>query len=339
VPSGAWRLPESPKLLYLRRSDVAALAGESCAVYVEAVRRAFALHARGRTVQPLKPYLRRDRNGHVADRIIAMPALLDGERPVAGLKWIASKHDNPEKRGRERASGLIVLNDCESNFPVALLEAGLVSGMRTAAVTVIGAEYLARRDARVLGTVGCGFIGRLQVRSLLESRPGLEEALLFDLDGRAAEALAGELEGRARVCRTAEECVRGADVVVTSTVADRPYVEFAWLAPGAFLSNISLLDVCDDVFLNADKVVVDDWEQCNREGKPIHRLTQAGLFSRDRLHAELGQIVLGERPGRESDDEIVLLNPMGLAIEDVAAGQAVYELALERGAGTWLDLY
>jgi N-[(2S)-2-amino-2-carboxyethyl]-L-glutamate dehydrogenase len=332
-------LSESPKLLYLRRTDVAALAGDSCAVYVEAVRRALALHAQGRTVQPLKPYLRRNGDGHVADRIIAMPALLDGERAVAGLKWIASKHDNPEKRGRERASGLIVLNDCESNFPVAVLEAGLVSGMRTAAVTVIGAQHLARTDARTVGIVGCGFIGRLQVRALLESRPALEEVLLFDLDARAAEALARGIGERTRVCRTAEECVRGADVVVTSTITDTPYVEFDWLAPGAFLSNISLMDVCDDVFLSADKVVVDDWEQCNREGKPVHRLTQAGLFSRDGLHAELGQIVVGERPGRESADEIVLLNPMGLAIEDVAAGQAVYELALERGAGTWLDLY
>jgi len=337
-------LPETPKLLYLRRADVAALAGDSCAVYTEAVRRALALHARGQTVQPLKPYLRRNANGHVADRIIAMPALLDGERPIAGLKWIASKHDNPERRGRERASGLIVLNDCETNFPVALLEAGLVSGMRTAAVTVVGADHLARRDARSVGCVGCGFIGRLQLRSLLESRPGLEEVSLFDLDEQAAEALARELEerlgnGRVRVCGSAEECVRGSEIVVATTVTDRPYVEFAWLSPGTFVSNISLLDVCDDVFLNADKVVVDDWDQCNREGKPIHRLTEAGLFSRDRLHAELGQIVLGERPGRETDEEIVLLNPMGLAIEDVAAGQAVYELALERGAGTWLELY
>jgi N-[(2S)-2-amino-2-carboxyethyl]-L-glutamate dehydrogenase len=334
---------ETPRLLYLRRADVAELTGDSCAVYVEAVRGALALHARGRTVQPLKPYLRRNGGGHVADRIIAMPALLESERPIAGLKWIASKHDNPEKRGRERASGLIVLNDCEANFPVAVIEAGFVSGMRTAAVTVLGAEYLARRDARSVGCVGCGFIGRLQVRSLLEARPELDQVRLFDLDGTAAAALARELdrEGRAtiRVCESAEECVRGSDVVVASTVTERPYIELDWLRRGTFLSNISLMDVCDDVFVQADKVVVDDWEQCNREGKPIHRLTEAGLFSRDRLHAELGEIVLGEKPGRESEDEIVLLNPMGLAIEDVAAAQAVYERALERGAGTWLDLY
>jgi ornithine cyclodeaminase len=335
-------LPEA-KLLYLRRADVAALAGDSCAVYRDAVRNALALHARGRTVQPLKPYLRRGENGHVADRIIAMPALLDGERPIAGLKWIASKHDNPQKRGLERASGLIVLNECETNFPVALMEAGLVSGMRTAAVSVVGAEYLARPEARSLACIGCGFIGRLQVRSLLEARPSLREVSLFDLDAKAAEAMAGELAGRVegpvRVCESAEACVRGAEIVVTTTVTDRPYLEFDWLSRGAFVSNISLMDVCDEVFLKADKVVVDDWEQCNREGKPLHRLTRAGLFSRERLHAELGEIVLGERPGRESDDEIILLNPMGLAIEDVAAAQAVYELALEQGVGTWLDLY
>jgi ornithine cyclodeaminase len=335
----------APRLLYLRRDDVIRLMGESCKPYIEPVRRALVLHARGMTVQPLKPYLRRNHGPrHVADRIIAMPALLEDQPAVAGIKWIASKHDNPTARGLERASGLIVLNDCETNYPIALLEAGLISGMRTAAITVIAARHLARDHPRRIACVGCGFIGRLQVRGLVEELTELTEIALFDLEARASTALARELESSfpgvvASVAASAEECVAGADVVVASTVTDQPYLRFAWLARGAFLSNVSLVDACDDVFLRANKVVVDDWEQCAREGKPLQRLAECGLFARDRVHAELGQIVAGDRPGRESDDEVIVLNPMGLAIEDIGAAHAVYERAVEQGAGQWLDLY
>jgi ornithine cyclodeaminase len=92
------------------------------------------------------------------------------------------------------------------------------------------------------------------------------------------------------------------------------------------------------VFLRADKVVVDDWDQSNREKKVINQLVTEGLFSREMLHAELGEIVSGDRPGRERDDEIILLNPMGMAIEDVACAQALYQQALTLNCGTWLEL-
>jgi ornithine cyclodeaminase len=99
------------------------------------------------------------------------------------------------------------------------------------------------------------------------------------------------------------------------------------------------MDVHKDVFLGADKVVVDDWDQCNREKKLINQLVLDGLFSRDRLHAELGEIVSGRRPGREHDDEIILLNPMGIAVEDIACAAELYLRAKRQGVGTWLDLY
>lgn len=138
-----------PSILYLSKSDIAQLGGDSSDLYVTAVSRALELHAKGDFVQPLKPYLRvNEANGHIADRIIAMPAYVGGEAPVSGLKWIGSKHDNPSKRGLERASGLIILNDPVSNYPIAVMETSLISAMRTAAVTVIGARYLAKKIFR-----------------------------------------------------------------------------------------------------------------------------------------------------------------------------------------------
>jgi ornithine cyclodeaminase len=99
------------------------------------------------------------------------------------------------------------------------------------------------------------------------------------------------------------------------------------------------MDVYKDVFLKVDKVVVDDWDQCNREKKVINQLVLEGRFSRKQLYAELGEILIGSRSGRESDEEIILLNPMGIAIEDIACAQAIYRRALANDVGTWLSLY
>ena len=168
-------------LLYLNRQDIAAAGGSSSEVFVEAVTQALTLHARGDIAQPLKPYLRWRSDGHIADRIIAMPAYLGGANPVAGLKWIGSKHDNPDNLGLERASALIVLNDAETHYPVAVMEGGLISAGRTAAVTAVAARHLAREGFRSLACVGCGPIGRTQVLTLLEQFPSIETVRLYDL--------------------------------------------------------------------------------------------------------------------------------------------------------------
>jgi ornithine cyclodeaminase len=339
APRGEQRPGE---VLFLGRDDVRAAMGETIAPYVAALREALALHADGATAQPLKPYLRWREHGHIADRIIAMPGYVGGAQPIAGIKWIGSKHDNPSARGIPRASAVIVLNDAETHFPVALLEGGEISGMRTAGVSVLAAQLLAREQFRTVALVGCGFIGRLHALGLLETFPSIAEVRLFDADPSVAERLAAELapgcEAEIAVCRSAEQAVRDAEVVVPCTVTDTPYIPFDWLARGVFVSNISLMDVEPDAYVRVDKLVVDDWDQCNREGKTLHTLVQEGRFSRERLHAELGDVVRGARPGRTDPDERIMLSPMGMAIEDVACAAAVYRHALAQGAGTWLRL-
>lgn len=332
-------------ILYLNKQDIIRLGGESSDLYVTAVSRALELHAKRDFVQPLKPYLRTDEtNGHIADRIIAMPAYIGGETPVSGLKWIGSKHDNPQIRGMDRASGLIVLNDPVSNYPIAVMEASLISGMRTAAVTIIGARFLARKGFRSVACMGCGIIAKMQLRSLLEQFPEIDSIHLFDLNYRSALRLAAELPQFSsnvviNVEKDAESAVRAGEVVVTCTVADRPYIPFAWLRKGTFVSNISIMDVHKEVFLKADKVVVDDWDQSNREKKIINQLVLEGKFSREHLHAEMGEIVIGTKPGRQSDDEIIILNPMGMAVEDIASAQEVYRKAVSDNIGTRLSLF
>lgn len=332
-------------ILYLSKSDIAKLGGESSDLYVTAVSRALELHAKRDFAQPLKPYLRvNEKEGHIADRIIAMPAYVGGEAPISGLKWIGSKHDNPSKRVMERASGLLILNDAVSHYPIAVMETSLISGMRTAAVTVIGARYLAKKGFSELACMGCGVIAKMQLMSMLEQFPQIKSIHLFDVNQEAARRLGEQLREKSPgvevvIAPTAEQAVREGEVVITCTVVDKPYLAFEWLQKGAFVSNISIMDVHKEVFLKADKVVVDDWDQSNREKKVINQLVLEGTFSREQLHAELGEILLGTKVGRESDDEIILLNPMGMAVEDIASAHEIYQKAVAENVGTRLPLY
>jgi N-[(2S)-2-amino-2-carboxyethyl]-L-glutamate dehydrogenase len=340
-PTASSGEPAPGDVLWLSRADVRAAMGGSCRAYVEALRSALALHAEGKTAQPLKPYLRWRENGHIADRIIAMPGYVGGETAMAGIKWIGSKHDNPSMRGIERASAVIVLNDPETHYPVAIMEGGEVSGQRTAGVSVLACEYLAREGFSSVALIGCGFIGRLHALGLLESFGSIAELFLYDLEEGSARRLAEELSARGvsvSVCGSAEEAVRSGELVVPCTVTDTPYIRMDWIAPGTFVSNISIMDVEPEVYLGVDKLLVDDWEQANREKKTINTLVLEGKLSREQLHAELGDVVRGARPGRETPDERIMLNPMGMAIEDVACAAAVYRQARERGIGTWLTL-
>lgn len=332
-------------MLYLSREDIEKLGGMHSDLYVKAVSHALTLHAKGDYVQPLKPYLRiQEHNGHIADRIIAMPAYLGGESSISGMKWIGSKHDNPTLRGVERASGVIILNDTQSNYPVAILEASLISGMRTAAVTVIGSRYFAKSGFTTVSCIGCGTIARMQLLSLLEQFPSITTIHLFDLNVQSANRLVRELRDRfsqvaITITADAESAVRQGEVVVTCTVADQPYIPMEWIRKGAFISNISIMDLHKDVFLLADKVVVDDWQQANREKKTINQLVLEGRFSQEQLYAELGEVVSGTKAGRENDDEIIVLNPMGMAVEDIASAYEIYQRALLTGVGTTLDLF
>jgi len=334
---------QASELLYLSRADVVAAAGEGSDVFVDAVSDAFALHARGAVTQPLKPYLRWRPHGHIADRIIAMPAYVGGDQPMAGLKWIGSKHDNPDRAGLERASALIVLNDPDTHHPVAVMEGALISAARTAAVTAVAARHLARPGFTTLTCVGCGPIGARHVFTLLEQFPALSSVWLYDLKESAAVALSQRVSAAhpkvdVRIAADAESAVRAGEVIVTATVADRPWLPAAWLRPGSLLSNVSIMDAAKDVFLSADKVVVDDWEQCKPGGRfgALRAHVDQGLLTEETLHGELGDVVVGRKPGRETDDERILFWHRGLATCDVALGALLVERAVERGVGTIL---
>ncbi|MFS1512726.1 2,3-diaminopropionate biosynthesis protein SbnB [Chengkuizengella sp. SCS-71B] len=336
----------NPEILYLNKSNIIEAGGDSSEMYVNSIRQALILHANNKIVQPLKPYLRANQEkGHIADRIIAMPGHLSGEEvQISGIKWVGSKNDNPIKRGLERASAVIILNDPDTNYPIAVMEGSLISGMRTAAVSVIGAIHLAKPEFNQISCIGCGIIADFHLKSFIEQFSHIQVINLYDVNQENANALKDKLmkynsKIKVNVLSDLEDTIRAGEVILTCTVSDKPYIPFEWISPGTFICNVSIMDFEKDVFLKANKVIVDDWDQANREKKVINQLVLEGKFSREMLHAELGEIVAGKVSGRENDEEIIILNPMGMAIEDVYCAYTIYDRALKLEIGRKLSLY
>jgi alanine dehydrogenase len=265
-----------------------------------------------------------------------------GPLGVAGVKVVGDYVDN-YKLGLPSELALLTLYDPRTGVPLAIVDATGITERRTGAVTAIGARHLARRRARVLGHLGARGTAFSNVM-MLDSELDLDEIRVTSrrLESREAfgAALREALGKPVQVVETPEEAVRGADVVVEATrlVEPQPLLRTAWIEPGALVipyGTISAVELSLTTVM--DKIVVDDWGQC-RQGRfgALRPHVEQGLLSEANLHAELGQIVAGHRPGRESDDERILFWHRGLATTDVAVGQLLYERALERDLGTVL---
>ncbi len=279
---------------------------------VDAVREAFLAHARGEWLMPSKVYVEAPPDGDFR----AMPARGGG---YAAVKWVTSFPRNPE-RGLPTVSGIVLLSDASDGRLLAELDAGALTALRTGAAAVLAAETLAA-DGGPAAVIGCGVNGRAVARTFLARGRGV---LLWDVDaGRAAE-VADELGAVATGSR--DEAL-GADVVATVT----PGREILF-PPGSLRSgqHVSLMgadgpgkaEIAVEELLRS-RVVVDEWEQASHNGD-ISRAVEAGSIARENV-TELGHILLGDAPGRESPDEITVFDSTGLAVQDLAVAALVYE--------------
>jgi ornithine cyclodeaminase len=262
---------------------------------------------------------------------------------TAGVKVVGDFVDN-YRRGLPSELGLVTLFDPETGAPVAIVDAAELTSMRTGALTAVGARYLARRDAQVLGHVGARGTAFWNV-TLLASLFELDEIRVTSARRESREAFGAQLERalgrRVRVLDTIEETVRDADIVVEATrlAAPSPILRTEWIADGAFVVPYGTMSAVElDLLSIMDKVVVDDWEQCKPGGRfgALRAHVDSGLLTRESLHAELGEIVAGHRPGREASDERILFWHRGLATCDVALAKLFLDRAEAEDVGTTL---
>jgi ornithine cyclodeaminase len=258
---------------------------------------------------------------------------------VAGVKIVGDFVGNYE-RGLPSEMALLNLFDPETGMPKAIVDATAITDMRTGAMTALGGKYLARRDSKVLGHVGARGTAYWNVR-LLDSLFHFDEIRVHSRRAGSRDAFARELSedlGKPVIATGDwESCVRGADIVVEASRLSKPepLLRTEWIAPGAFVVpygtmsavELSLTDIMD-------KLVVDDWGQC-KSGQfgSLRAHVEAGKLSERTLHAELGEIVAGRKPGRERDDETILLWHRGLSLSDIALGAAMLGKAKRMGIG------
>jgi alanine dehydrogenase len=324
------------ELTYLSGADVAALALTDDEI-LDAVRSVLAAQGRGETViEPRTHLFPRGANGHFN--------VLRGATPEhAGVKVVGDYVEN-HRLGLPSELALLLLMDPLTGVPAAILDATAITEMRTGAVTAIGAEHLARRDASVLGHVGARGTAYWNVRLLARVLPELQEIRVHSRRPESRERFAARLRGELNcdvwAAESWEECVRDADVVVEASrlTEPAPLLRTEWISPGALVVpygtvsavELSLTDIMD-------MIVVDDWGQAG--SGPLGSLrahVDSGRLSRENLHAELGEIVAGAKPGRRRPGETILFWHRGLSITDVALGEALLEKARAQGIGMQL---
>jgi alanine dehydrogenase len=262
---------------------------------------------------------------------------------VSGVKVVGDFVDN-YRRGLPSELALITLFDPETGVPMAIVDGTLITEARTGALTALGARHLARPGSRVLGHLGARGTAWWNV-VFLDDLFGFEEIRVTSRRPESRQAFARALEAElgkpVRAVESARECLEGADIMVEATRLTEPAVllETGWVRPGAFVVpygtvsavGLDLLDVMD-------KVVVDDWGQAHAGPfGALRRHVDTGRLTAETLHAELGDVVAGRAPGRESDAERILFWHRGLATTDLAVAHLLVQRAQDAGVGTLVD--
>ena len=315
-------------ILVLNQEEVEQLLDmEGC---IEAMAEALSSLARGEVHVPLRAVVRPPGE----DTFIGlMPAHRGGRAPLYSLKTVCVFPDNP-RRGLDAHQGTVTLFDGGTGETAAIMNASAITAIRTAAVSAVATRLLAREDARELAILGAGVQARSHLEALRLVRD-FDRVRIFSPTTAHAEALAAE--SGADAVSSAEEAVRGADVVVTATSSPDPVLRREWLAPGAHVNvvggrpptmrELDVATVADSAFY------VDRRESAEHEAFDYRDALEAGVIGADHIRGEIGEVLIGAAPGRSSSEELTVFRSLGLAVEDLAAAEYVVRLARERGVG------
>ena len=321
------------RLLYLSQEDVISV-GLTMTEIIETLEVAFREKGRGNTEMPPKPGIH---PGGEDNFIHAMPAYIPALN-AAGVKWVSGFPGN-QKKGLPYITGLLILNDPETGIPISVMDCVWITAVRTGAATALSARHLARPESSVVGVLGCGVQGRTNLEALNTLFP-LKRVMAYDVNTEAVRGYADEIGSRLNLevipVGTPREAVTGCDIVVTAgPILKSPHatIQTGWLDEGAFASLVDFDSYWHpDAMQAAAKFCTDDTPQ-------LRQYQQMGYFQNiPEIHADLGELVTGQKPGRETSPERTLTANLGLAIDDMAVAPIIFRKAVEKELGTWLPL-
>jgi len=321
------------RLLYLSQEDVVSV-GLTMTEIIETLEVAFREKGHGNTEMPPKPGIH---PGGEDNFIHAMPAYIPALN-AAGVKWVSGFPGN-QKKGLPYITGLLILNDPETGIPISVMDCVWITAVRTGAATALSARHLARPESSVVGVLGCGVQGRTNVEALNTLFP-LKRVMAYDVNTEAVRGYADEIGSRLNLevipVGIPREAVTGCDIVVTAgPILKTPHatIQTGWLDEGAFASLVDFDSYWHpDAMQAAAKFCTDDTPQ-------LRQYQQMGYFQNiPEIHADLGELVTGQKPGRETSGERTLTANLGLAIDDMAVAPIIFRKAVEKELGTWLPL-
>ena len=326
--------------LLLSRNDVISLLTmEDC---LAAVENAFGELARGAAAMPQRAVIK------VAEHkglFLGMPAFIGGDLNALGLKVVTVYPDNPSQHDLPTTLGTLMLCDPETGKAVAIMDAGYLTAVRTGAASGVATKYLAREECKTCVVFGAGVQAKKQLEAMKLIRPP-EKTFVIDINADAARAFSAEMseELALEVVPTddVEGSVKSADIIITASSSHDPLFDGDWLKTGVHINNIGSHSPdareLDTTTVKRSKFVADLREANLAEAGDILIPIAEGAVTEDHIYASLGDIVIGEKPGRESDEEITVFKSCGLAIQDVSTALAVYDAARKQGIGTEVEL-
>ena len=321
------------RLLYLSKEDVVSV-GLGMAEIIELLEQAFLEKGAGRVEMPPKPGIH---PGGGDNFIHAMPAYIPG-MGSAGIKWVGGFPENYQ-RGLPYITGLLILNDPETGLPLSVMDCSWITGMRTAAATAVAARRLARPESSVLGMLGCGVQGRTNTEALNVLFP-LQKVMAYDVTFESADVFAKDISSgfglEVEVVASPIEAVSGCDLIVTAgPILRQPHqtIQPGWWDEGAFASLVDFDSYWHpEAMKEAAKFYTDDLAQLNH-------YREVGYFQDiPPVTGDLGELVSGQKPGRETAEERTIACNLGLAMDDMAVAPTLYRQAVDKGIGTWLPL-
>ena len=314
--------------LLLDRNSIKSLIRMSDVINV--VEEAFRMCGEGRGKMPAKTYLSLEHGD-----FRAMPAALPGS---AGVKWVNVHPENPS-RGLPSIMAILVYNDPETGYPLAIMDATEITAYRTGAAAAIASKYLTRLDSHTIGIIGAGFQAHTQILAHADLFDSISISV-FDVSETAVDKLMHSFsQFPIRSCSIQEAVA--SDIVCTLTPSRSPIIKKAWITPGTHINAIGAdapgKQELDPSILKEAVVIVDDIKQASSSGE-INVPIQKGIYSVGEVYGTLAEVVAGKKKGRAHNNDVTVFDSTGIAVEDIAVAKLLFEKAQQRGGYPSIDL-
>ena len=321
---------DNHKILYLSKAEVESL-NVSMPEIIDALETAFREHGEKRVEMPPKPGVHTKPDAFIH----AMPAYIPALKS-AGVKWVSGYPEN-QKIGLPYITGLLILNDTETGMPLSVMDCTWITAKRTGAATALAAKYLARPESESVGILGCGVQGHSNLEALKVLFP-LKKVVAYDKSGQMIEKFSAYVNSLGLECVVAKEpreAVEGLDLIVTAgPILRTPHatIQKDWMKEGAFASLVDFDSYwAPEAMAQCSKFCTDDIPQ-------LEHYRNIGYFQKiPPIYAALGELVAGQKPGRQNATERTIACNLGLALDDMATAPIVYKRAVEKSVGTWLN--